>query len=309
LSRTLARALGLALLFASTLASGEEEETGGSIEEFAPSTEAPSLEELAPPSASGPTARVRGGLRLQVGVDTGFEPPRSDGLSEQVVDARGRAWLATDVKLSPSLRLLVEGRARWHGSAEQGLERGKATFEPTLGEAFIDLYTSRVDLRVGQQTLAFGANAAFAPTDVLNPRELRENVALAEPEDSKLPVFAARALGSLGPLTLTAAWVPFFTPHRYSVFGQDEALLQPGLGQGIPFEVDASIEDALQPHLLETERPEALPYLGDVGLHVKSELSGVRVGGSWVWVNEKLPRVTLDPELEAVLRAGARRAS
>src|SRR6185295_12570394 len=137
------------------------------------------------------------------------------------------------------------GRALWRTGAERGLERAKASFEPMLGEAFLDLYTPRVDVRVGQQTLAFGANAAFAPTDILNPRDLRESFVLTEPEDAKLPVFAARALGDAGPLTLTAAWVPFFAPHRYTVFGQDEALLQPGLGVSLPFEVDPSIEDAL----------------------------------------------------------------
>ncbi len=290
-----ALAAGLALLAASAWASG-------SIEEFDPGV--PELEEVRAPE--GPTAQVRGSVRLQVGVDTGFEPQREDGLSEHVAEGLGRASLAADVKLSESLRLLVEGRALWRAGAEAGLERAKAFFEPTLGEAFLDVYTSRVDVRVGQQTLAFGANAAFAPTDVLNPRELRQSFVLAEPEDAKLPVFAARALGDVGPLSFTVAWVPFFTPHRYSVFGQDEALFQPALGRGLPLVVDESIEDALQPHLLETERPEAFPYLGDVGVRVGSSLGGVRVGGSWVWAHEKVPQVRLDPELDALLRAQER---
>jgi hypothetical protein len=236
-------------------------------------------------------------------VDTDFEERRADGLSEQVVDTWGRATLGTDVKLSPSLRLLVEGRALWRASAERGLVERKALFEPTLGEAFLDVYTRHVDVRVGQQTLAFGANAAFAPTDVLNPRDFREGHVLAEPEEAKLPVFAARALATVGPLSVTGVWVPFFQPHRYSVFGQDDALIQPGLGLGVPFTVDASVEAQLQPHLLESERPQ---FAGDVGLRVTSEVGGVRVGASWVWMNEKLPQVRLDPELEALMRARER---
>ncbi len=291
----------MALLSASVLAAEQDEER--------PAPEAPAAEtglEAFEEPVAGPTVQVSGSLRLLAGVDTGFESQRSDGLSEHVMDARGQASLVTDVKLSASMRLLVEGRALWRAGAEHGLERGKAFFEPTLGEAFLDFYTSRVDLRVGQQTLAFGANAAFAPTDVLNPRDMRESLVLTEPEDAKLPVFAARALGGVGPLMLTAAWVPFFTPHRYAVFGQDEALFQPGLGVSLPFTMDPSIEDALQPRLLETERPEAFPWLGDVGLRATSEIQGVRVGGSWVWANEKLPQVRLDPELDAVLRAQGR---
>jgi hypothetical protein len=310
LSRALA--LGLALLTASAWASGEDggspppeaPEGGAGLEAFEPS--APALEEASPAPTAGPTVLVSGTLRLQAGVDTGFEALRGDGLSEHVVDGRGQASLATDVKLSPSLRVVVEGRALWRAGAQQGLERAKAFFEPSLGEAFLDLYTPHVDLRVGQQTLAFGANAAFAPTDVLNPRDLRQGFVLAEPEEAKLPVFAARAVGGVGPLSLTAAWVPFFTPHRYDVFGQDEALIQPGLGVSIPFMVDPSIEDGLQPHLLETERPQAVPWLGDIGLRATSELRGVRFGGSWVWANEKLPALQLDPELDAVLRAQSR---
>lgn len=289
--------LWFALVPAGALASGEDGGTGG-IEEFT-SEPAPALEEL-PSASAAPTVRVSGGVELRVGVDTGFEERREDGLSEQVVDTRGRATLGTDVKLSPSLRLLVEGRALWRAGAERGLERGKALFEPTLGEAFLDVYTKHVDVRLGQQTLAFGANAAFAPTDVLNPRDFRQGFVLAEPEEAKLPVFAARALASVGPLSLTGVWVPFFQPHRYNVFGQDDALVQPGLDLRMPFAVDASVEGELQPHLLESERPQ---FAGDVGLRVTSEVGGVRLGGSWVWMSEKLPQVRLDSELEALMRA------
>lgn len=285
-------------------ASGEDGGTGA-LEEFTPSEESapvasPEEFEAAP---SVPTVKVSGGARLRVGVDTGFEERRADGLSEQVVNAWGRAALGTDVKLSPSLRLVVEGRALWRAGAEQGFERGKALFEPTLGEAFLDVYTPHVDVRVGQQTLAFGANAAFAPTDVLNPRDFREGFVLAEPEEAKLPVFAARALATVGPLSVTGVWVPFFQAHRYNVYGQDDALIQPALGLGVPFAMDASVESEVQPHLLETERPQ---FGGDVGLRVTSDVGGVRLGASWVWMNEKLPQVMLDPELEALMRARER---
>ncbi|MCY1080865.1 hypothetical protein [Archangium lansingense] len=265
--------------------------------------EAAPLQEFSSDAPVAPTVSVRGDVRLMGGVDTGFEPAREDGLGEHVVDGWGRASLATDVKLSPSLRLVVEGRAFWRGGAQKGFERAKSSFEPFVGEAFLDVYTRWVDVRVGQQTLAFGANPFFAPTDILNPRELRQSFVQLEPEDLKQPVFAARALATVGPLSITGAWVPFFFADRYDVFGQDLALLQPPLGVGVPISVDPSVEDGLQPHLLETERP-GLP--GDVGLRVTSDVGRVKVGGSWVWANEKLPQVTFDPELEAVLRARER---
>ncbi|HYO65250.1 MAG TPA: hypothetical protein VEU33_04145 [Archangium sp.] len=270
---------------------------------LASAQEAAPLQEFSSDAPVAPTVTVRGEVRLMGGVDTGFEPSREDGLGEHVVDGWGRASLATDVKLSPSLRLVVEGRALWRGGAQKGFEREKSSFEPFLGEAFLDVYTRWVDVRVGQQTLAFGANPFFAPTDVLNPRELRQSFVQLDPEDLKLPVFAARALASVGPLSVTGVWVPFFFADRYDVFGQDVALLQPRMGVPVPVSVDASVEDGLQPHLLETQRP-GLP--GDVGLRVTGDVGRVKLGGSWVWANEKQPQVTLDPELETLLRARER---
>ena len=238
------------------------------------------LEAFSPAAPAQPEVRVRGDVRLVGGVDTGFEPRREDGLSEHVVDGWGRASLSTDVKLSPSLRLVVEGRALWRGGAQKGFEREKSSFEPFLGEAFLDLYTRWVDVRVGQQTLAFGANAVLAPTDVLNPRDFRQGLVLPEPEDLKLPVFAARGLANVGPLTVTGVWVPFFVADRYDVFGQDQALLQPPLGLAVPFPVDASVEPGLQPLY---PQPAAEVMVGEVPLgesegRLPSSLDEVRVG-------------------------------
>lgn len=258
----------------------------------------------APPP--GPAVSVIGWAGAHAGVDTRFESAEPEGLSENVGELSGRARLAIDGKLSERVRLLVEGRAWWRGVTQRSFARSKGVFEASLGEAFVDLYSPRVDWRLGNQVVAFGANAAFAPADGLNPRDLRQGFFAAELAEAKLPVFGARASTEVGRVSLTAAYFPFFTPSRYTVFGQDEALLQPGLGPAFPTRIDASIEDALQPHLLETERPRGFPWLGDVGLRATTEVGRFRVGGSWLWMNEKLPRVTLDPELAALLSAHAR---
>ena len=44
-----------------------------------------------------------------------------------------------------------------------------------LALSFLDVYSRLVDLRIGQQITAFGANVAFAPTDILNPRDIRDS--------------------------------------------------------------------------------------------------------------------------------------
>jgi hypothetical protein len=275
------------------------------IEEFTPAPSAvtaPSVESFAAPK-QGPDAKLFGAARLQLGVDTSFDSTNLDPLPENVFDLKGRLNLGADVKVTDSLRVVAEARARWRGVARQGLTRTKAQFEASVGEAFVDWYSSAVDLRLGNQVFAFGANPALAPTDALNPSDLRESALLGEPEDMKVPVFGIRALGQVGRLSWTVAYVPFFQPNRYTVFGQDEALLQPGLGLTEMVQVDESIEDEIQPHLLETERPKAFPYLGDLGLRFGGEVGGVKLGASWVWINEKLPQVTMDPELTALIAA------
>ena len=250
---------------------------------------------------AGPTVRVYGWTSAYTAVDTRFDSPRGAAGAENVVEARLRGVLGVDVKLNEHLRLVLEGRAQVRGAAQRDFDRAKGFFEPMLGDAYVDLYTPQVDLRVGNQRIALGANAALAPVDALNPRDLRESA--GELEDALLPVFAVRAQGEVGKLSWLAAYVPFFQPHRLFVFGQDEGLLQPAFGQTFDNRrIDPSIEDSLQDRLLETKRPP--PFAGDLALRVRGG-DRVKLGASYVWMNEKLSRVRLDPELAQVLSAQA----
>lgn len=252
---------------------------------------------------SGPTARVYGWTSACAAVDTRFDSPRGAPLAENVGEARLRGVLGVDVKLTDAVRVVLEGRAQVRGATQRELDRVKGFFEPMLGDAYVDLYTPKVDLRFGNQRVALGANAALAPADALNPRDLREGFLRGELDEALLPVFALRAQGELGGFSWLAAYVPFFTPHRYFVFGQDEALLQPGLGPALDTtRLDPSVEDFVQDRVLETVRPP--PFAGDVALRL-SRPGRVRLGASWVWMNEKLPRVRMDPELASLLSAQA----
>lgn len=262
-------------------------------------TPAPTLEAFSS-SAPVPTVRVYGWTSGYTSLDTRFDSPRGAALAENVWEGRLRAVLGVDVKVNEHVRLVLEGRAQVRGATQRDFDRAKGFFEPMLGDAYLDLYTPKVDLRVGQQRIALGANSGLAPIDALNPRDLRESV---DSELLQLPVFAIRARGEVGKLSWLAAYVPFFQPHRYFVFGQDEGLLQPAFGQALDnTRLDPSIEDAVQERVLETQRP--APFAGDVALRIASE-GRVKLAANWVWMNEKLPRVTMDSELRGVLSAQA----
>jgi hypothetical protein len=264
--------------------------------------------------ADDPTVRAYGALRVRTSVDTRFDSDPGEPFEENVFELYPRVLAGLDAQLSQRYRLVLEARGRSRfveqraGKGQTFLlangRRQKAEFEVEPWEAYLDLYTSRIDLRVGRQIFAWGANLAYAPADNLNPVDLRSSNVFGDPAESKLPVFAVSARAELGPLTATAAFVPFFEPSRYVVFGQDDALLQPAMASAAPDLsrlVDPSMEGRLQPFLMETERPSALPTNGDLGLRVSSAALGPKLGLSYLVTREKLPRVKLDPVLSRLV--------
>jgi len=271
------------------------------VEAFTP-VEAPTVEQFEAPS-EGPTVQLSGAVQVVVAADTQWESPRGVEFGENVWDGQLRARLAADVKINASLRLFIEGKAWMRAGSQRDGDRAKAFFEPMLGEAFVDLYSSRVDLRVGNQRIAMGANAALAPADALNPKDFRVGLLSQDPDDGVLPVFALRARGEIGKVSWMAVYAPFFTPTRFTLFGQDEALLQPALAPALPTRrIDPTIEDVLPERLLETKRPQA--FAGDVALRVVST-GRVKLGASWAFINEKLPQVVIDSELQSLLSSQA----
>jgi hypothetical protein len=270
------------------------------IEEFTPSAPAPSVESFAVPAPGGMTAHVYGHVEGWTSLDTRFDSPPGVDMAENVAELRLRAALGIDLKVNDYIRVVLEGRAQFRGVTQRDFGRTKGFFEPMLGDAYVDVYTKKVDIRVGNQRIALGANAGLAPADQLNPRDLRESFLSGQPEDALLPVFGIRAMGEIGKVSITAAYVPFFEPDRYFVFGQDEALIQPASEQTIQnTRIDPSIEDYIQNSILSTKRP--VPFAGDIALRAVST-GDLKIGASWVWMNEKLPQVTLDSELSALMR-------
>jgi hypothetical protein len=268
------------------------------VPEAQPQLPAAGVAPLEQPSAQ-PTARVGGQLRLYGAVDTAFDSFGGEPLPENVAELRAQASVSADVELSPSVRLRLAPRAFYRAVTQRGGRRAKATWELLPPEAWVDLYGAKVDVRLGYQVVTFGANPLLSPADVLNPRDLRQWLLTAEPEDFKLPHLAARASADVGGWQVTAAWFPLFQPHLYDVYGQDLGLHD--VDVSLPQLPDASVEDRLQARILETERPADVPWPGDVGIRATRKVGAATVGASWSWTTEKLPQVTLDPELSAVL--------
>lgn len=77
-----------------------------------------------------------------------------------------------------------------------------------LQEAYIDLYSTYVDFRLGQQTIAWGRADEINPTDVLNPQDMTNITEDKSIRRKGLPM--AKMDIKLSDVTLTAVWKPFF---------------------------------------------------------------------------------------------------
>ena len=92
---------------------------------------------------AAPTVRIYGWTSAYTSLDTRFDSPRGAALAENVWEGRLRAVLGVDVKLNEHVRLVLEGRAQVRGATQRDFDRAKGFFEPMLGDAFVDLYTSK----------------------------------------------------------------------------------------------------------------------------------------------------------------------
>jgi hypothetical protein len=288
-----------------TLDAGDSTDAGFALDAGTPPIDAgieisEQIESMETPTQFNPSFRVYGWMTQLLGIDTRFDSPRGAPLAENVFESKTKMLAGVDIKLTAMLRAVLEVRAQLRLVTQRDFDRAKGLFEPMVGDAFLDLYTQKVDLRIGFQRIIIGANAGLAGSDILNARDLRDGL-FGNPEDGMLSVFAIRAQGEVGKITYLAAYVPFFTPNRYFMVGQDESLIQPALGQSIDnTRLEPSVEDFSQERILETKRPAV--FLGDVAL--RAAYNGrVKLGISWVWANEKMPRVRVDSELANVLSA------
>jgi hypothetical protein len=248
------------------------------------------LEEAAPLPAAQPLDRfeLHGWAReqLQVGFPT-----------NAVYRSAQPDVLALDYdQLSSRTHLFVRAayaRERWFEAAVSGLvgysaweqapDRAGVTFngfngqstrgevDSQLYEAYVAFYGRNVDVRLGQQRLAWGRADFISPNDVLNARDGRDPL-LAETEQRVRPTLMARADVDLGFGSLQAVFEPAYVPDRFDMYGSNWAAVQPsapaswrGMVGLLRQSADPTLRPALQSLLQGTSLPQSnltQPILG-----------------------------------------------
>lgn len=158
--------------------------------------------------------------RLHLGLDT-CQGRAADcrllDLGELVVlegQLRGEVSPRAAVGLELGLRLRPGLAAQEVEDTQRAL--GIQALEPEVGEAWVELRSlgvEGVDLRLGQQKLAWGVAEGIHPVDVVNPPDLRDPTRF----DRRLGTPAVTARLHRGPASLEAVWAPLFRPARLPV--------------------------------------------------------------------------------------------
>lgn len=193
----------------------------------------PELEDVDPPPpeatepAPAPDAtQVFLELRSRLGVETSWRNDR-----EEVLEAPQLAALEIRHRLSDVTRVAAGIRLRYTFASRRGFEGGQDDFrhalelEPTAG--YVDWAPiPALRARIGYQVLHLGRFEMFSASDVLAVRDFRGGPA-APASSTDVATPAARLdWDPASWLRLTAAYVPWFEPHRFDPIGTDYALLK-----------------------------------------------------------------------------------
>ena len=239
-------------------------------------------------------------------------PAPIDGLrlpGEEVAFGRwhGRAEQVT--RYGEWLRVKVAGRVDAETSFDADLNHVIRRFEPTLWDTQADLFLPNLDIRFGNQILAWGTADMISPNDVMNPRDLRRGV-LDRPDELRIPLLALTSRFYQGPVSLTLVWIPKPKNDRIDLLHTDQAILGPRGTTPLDRRVGAilsSLEDdpvagqVLEPILGFDEDPEYGFRDGEIGASAALRLRGADFLGYFFWGHERTRSFELASELRHLL--------
>ncbi len=165
-----------------------------------------------PPGALGEEPPVEGGAwsRIVEGTDITGSLRGSYWSSSRRLDNQDNLgvaalWLRGRSQIVPALAVAADG---W--VMNDHLFRERAT-SALFREGYVDLRFGSLDMRVGQQIIAWGRADRLNPTDNLTPR----NFTLLVPEDSdqRTGTTGIKAAYHRAGFSLTGVWLPTFQPH------------------------------------------------------------------------------------------------
>ncbi|MEO8183360.1 MAG: DUF1302 family protein [Deltaproteobacteria bacterium] len=202
--------------------------------------------------------------------------------------------------------LHVAQRAHRYSAGIVDLARGE--LDPQLREAYLGFFWPAVDLRIGQQRVAWGRADFQSPNDVINARDLRDPF-FSETELRHQPTPLIRSSVTVGPVTFEGVVSPFFIPDRFDVYGSNWAAIQgqsPSRYQeflgAASLLVDPSVEREFAQLWQQTARPLDNGKGTSAGARIFANLSGIDLSAYYHYGYDRTPYVRLDPVFMEYLR-------
>ena len=297
-------------------ASGASDESSSGSEQILdpdnPRHSQQSSSESSEPQIFTPRSFLRGGYQGRFFADTGFE-----GHEEDIFLLENRLDLRAKVDFSENWTAVLEGRLEhslWGEGNPDGVdlfvngEHFQGQFEASLRDAFLSGRFDNIFITVGNQSVVWGAGTLTQPSDVINPLDYGGGT-LSTPADQRLSIFAVELSAVFDRIGLSAVLVPFFRPHKFSVFGTDFAFFNSsgGLGSGFPLTellgelVHPSLQPRVQDDLAVTEFPEALPENMSAGARFTSTYGGVDLGVGYFFGWDRTPFLEMDEDMAALM--------
>ncbi|MBR59456.1 MAG: hypothetical protein CMH54_15765 [Myxococcales bacterium] len=235
---------------------------------------------------------------------------------EDVFEQYGRFDISSSVDLRPGVFTKISGRIRtnYREHQSEGLdipftgELGRWSSSLELQDLFVGWNREAFSVRLGNQVLPWGETDFGRPLDVLNPYDYRDGLA-ASTESPAVPTPMLRLdWRANSKVSFQAAYLPTFEPHRFHVFGSDQApmgLLSDGVyAQILPMItdfLDPSLWDVAQPLLQATERPSHPITDAQVGTAVNIRLQGFDFGLYYAYLYDRFPEMEFNEDLATVL--------
>ena len=250
----------------------------------------------------------------RMAVDTIHDPPPrvSDGRAgsgEDVLSFRAHGRAESTSRFREKLKVKVAGRA----DAELGLDGdtnlGVERYEAEIWDTYADAYLRSLDLRFGNQIVAWGTADLLSPNDVVNPRDLRRGIAI-EPDELRRPVLALAARAYTGPLALQGLWIPVAPANRFDLLDGDFAILGPHAATPVERRVGALVSalaadpmlgPSVSPILSIGGEPDNGIDTGELGAHGSIETRRFDLHGYFLWGHERNPRIRLADDLREFL--------
>ena len=96
----------------------------------------------------------------------------------------------------------------------------ESDFEISLREAYVDLYFSNVEFRLGKQQVVWGKADGVFINDIVNPLDMRMFL-LQDFDNIRMGIPMVKANLYLGNWTLEGLWIPKFEPWQFAKAGSD----------------------------------------------------------------------------------------